>query len=380
MNKISAGNMVKKMSCVMLFLSIILPAFGEVPYQKVASYGLDVYFREFGEGTPVLVLGGDPGDASDRYLSLCEGLAKNHRSWIKQSEEVFSAIKEFLAEDNFPKLSGPCLGQKPPGTTPEVFAPGVVSRDGIQMKLTMTANGSEILYTERDPATNAASFIIRSRAGDSWGEPVVLPYSREYMEIEPSLSPGGKKILFVSNRPASGEGEPQKMPDIWMAEKTGDQWGNPVRLAPPILTDDPADLEAHPAFLPDGGIYFMRQNGKTRRLYQAASRGGGFAEPVAVPLKEDLLAGQFSGPCFSPDGRTLLMHSRKEGGFGNWDLYVAFKDESGVWSEFKNLGPAVNTEKPESCPTFSSDGRSIFFTRDTDVFWVSTKFIDDMRR
>jgi len=275
--------------------------------------------------------------------------------------------------------SGPYLGQKPPGMTPEVFAPAVVSRDGIQMKLTMTADGSEILYTERDPATNAASFIIRRRAGASWGEPLVLPYSREYMDIEPSLSPDGKKILFVSNRPASGQGEPGKMPDIWLAEKTGDQWGSPVRLGPPVLTDDSADIEAHPAFVPDGGIYFMRQNGKTRRLFQAARRGAGFDEPMPLPLKEDLLAGQFSGPCLSSDGRILLMHSRQEGGFGNWDLYVAFKDGSGGWSELKNLGPAVNTDKPESSPTFSPDRHYLFFTRDTDIYWVSAKIIEELR-
>ena len=166
------------------------------------------------------------------------------------------------------ELTGLNLGRKPLGATPEVFALGVVSRDGIQMKLTMSADGAEILYTERDPATNAVSFISRHKAGDSWGEPIVLPFAREYMDIEPGLS---------------------------------------------------------------------------------------------------------------PDGRTLLMHSRREGGFGNWDLYVSFKDESGGWSEFKNLGPAVNTDKPESSPTFSADGRFIFFTRETDIFWVSATIIEKLK-
>lgn len=283
------------------------------------------------------------------------------------------------AKREFAFLPGLSLGQKQPGMTPEIFAPGEISRDGIQMKLTMSADGSEILYTERDPATNAVSFIIRRRAGDSWSEPIVLPYSREYMDIEPSLSPDGKKILFVSNRPESGEGEPKKMPDIWMAENISDQWGTPVRLGPPIRADDDSDIEAHPAFLSDGGIYFMRQSGKNRRLFQAARRGDWFDAPVPLPLKEDLLAGQFSGPCLSPDGRTLLMHSRQEGGFGNWDLYAAFKDEAGGWSELKNIGPVVNTDKPESSPTFSPDGRSLFFTRETDIYWVSAQVIDELR-
>ncbi len=123
----------------------------------------------------------------------------------------------------------------------------------------------------------------------------------------------------------------------------------------------------------------MRQNGKSRRLFVAARRGDGFAEPAAVPLEEDLLAGQFSGPCFSPDGRILLMHSRKDGGYGNWDLYVCFKDESGRWSGLKNMGPIVNTEKAESSPTFSSDGRFVFFTRNGDIYRISANVLTDIR-
>ncbi len=115
---------------------------------------------------------------------------------------ISSFLRRFATAGLAFGISCLCFGQKPPGTTPEVFAPGVVSRDGIQMKLTMSADGTEILYTERDPATNAVSFIMRHREGDSWSEPVVLPYAREYMDLEPSLSPHGKKILFVSNRPA----------------------------------------------------------------------------------------------------------------------------------------------------------------------------------
>jgi len=48
-------------------------------HQKVNSSGLDIYYRIFGTGTPILILGGGPGDVSDRYLSLCELLSKNHQ-------------------------------------------------------------------------------------------------------------------------------------------------------------------------------------------------------------------------------------------------------------------------------------------------------------
>ncbi len=44
-------------------------------YEKTDSHGLDIHYRIFGEGEPVLVVGGGPGDNSNRYLSLCELLS-----------------------------------------------------------------------------------------------------------------------------------------------------------------------------------------------------------------------------------------------------------------------------------------------------------------
>lgn len=46
---------------------------------KVNSHGLDIHYREFGQGAPLLILGGGPGDSSDRYLGLCELLATQAR-------------------------------------------------------------------------------------------------------------------------------------------------------------------------------------------------------------------------------------------------------------------------------------------------------------
>lgn len=48
-------------------------------YEKVIVHGLNVYYRIFGEGEPLLIIGGGPGDVSDRYLSLCELLSKDFK-------------------------------------------------------------------------------------------------------------------------------------------------------------------------------------------------------------------------------------------------------------------------------------------------------------
>jgi len=36
----------------------------------------------------------------------------------------------FVQRSDFPILKGPYLGQKPPGMTPEIFAPGIISLEG----------------------------------------------------------------------------------------------------------------------------------------------------------------------------------------------------------------------------------------------------------
>ncbi len=48
-------------------------------YQKAESNGLDVHYRIFGTGEPLLIIGGGPGDDSGRYLSLCEVLSENNQ-------------------------------------------------------------------------------------------------------------------------------------------------------------------------------------------------------------------------------------------------------------------------------------------------------------
>jgi len=62
---------------VFLFVFAIVNTYGQ--YKKVTSNGLDIYYRIFGEGVPVLIIGGGPGDSSDRYLSLCDLLSQNFR-------------------------------------------------------------------------------------------------------------------------------------------------------------------------------------------------------------------------------------------------------------------------------------------------------------
>lgn len=60
--------------CCLLFTIPLLPQ-----YKKVAANGFDIYYRIIGGGEPLLIIGGGPGDNSDRYLGLCELLSGNFK-------------------------------------------------------------------------------------------------------------------------------------------------------------------------------------------------------------------------------------------------------------------------------------------------------------
>jgi len=57
----------------------------------------------------------------------------------------------------------------------------------------------------------------------------------------------------------------------------------------------------------------------------------------------------------------LYYHSDREGGMGNYDIWMTKKDGDG-WSEAKNI-TAVNTPEMDGFPFISPDGRELWFTR-----------------
>jgi len=283
------------------------------------------------------------------------------------------AIRSYAQQSDFPILTGPYLGQRPPGLMPEVFAPGVVSREGHQTKLFFSSDCTEAIYNETDPVNNRNHFIWMRCIRGVWSEPVIIPFSTEYINNEPCLSPDGNMLFFVSNRPALPGGEAEKTPDIWMSERIEDGWGEPLRLGPAV---NAPEVEVQPSFSSDGKLYFMRQSGGRRQLLCSSFQDGQFLEPISIG--GNLSPDQVSGPCISPDNRVLILHSKMEGGFGNWDLYASFRDASGNWGKLINLGNKINTKESEGNATFSHDGKYLFFTRNADIFWVSSRVIEEL--
>ena len=184
--------------------------------------------------------------------------------------------------------------------------------------------------------------------------------SSEFSDIRLAASPDGRTVLWGStNRPGGPGGW-----DIWLARKSASGWSAPESA--PFNT--PAK-EFDPAFSPDGRmVYFFSdrpggQGGDDLYRVAVTATGFGAAERLGPEVNS---AGDEWAPSLSPDGKTLLFATDGRGGAGRHDLFVASVDGKG-FGVARALAGAVNTPADDFDATFLPDGRSIVFSRSTDV-------------
>ncbi|UJP66100.1 OmpA family protein [Mongoliitalea daihaiensis] len=120
---------------------------------------------------------------------------------------------------------------------------------------------------------------------------------------------------------------------------------------------------------PDGNtIIYARGNSTSNKdlpevqLFASYFRGGGFTQPIWMPVNEDEFWHNTS-PMISPDGTELYFASNRPDGQGGLDLYVATRLANGDFGNAKNLGPQINTPGNEMFPYLAPDGK-LFFASD----------------
>ncbi len=257
----------------------------------------------------------------------------------------------------------------------EIFADGVISDEREQWRITFTPNGKTAYFSSSDeffPFTRQATIYVSHRVGGEWSAPTVASFSGQYSDIDPFLSPDGRRLYFSSVRPVDGVTRGDL--DLWMVERTASGWSEPVRLGPEV--NGPED-ELYPSASASGTLYFASgpffpQPGKHWDIFSAERAGERFAprqrlsdavntEQTGTPGEGLQDAWEFN-PEISVDGHVLLFTSLRPGGYGLGDLYVSYR-RGDTWTPARNLGPAVNTDQDEYHPTLSRDRRTLYFVR-----------------
>jgi dipeptidyl aminopeptidase/acylaminoacyl peptidase len=269
------------------------------------------------------------------------------------------------------------LGQKPPGEKPERFAPELLSSIPFLGIVAFAPRGGECFITVDDASYSMQKLLTSRYVNGAWTAPEPAPFTTGFEKAaEPFYSADGMRLTFTAQAKDSKTGM-----DFWTVNRSGRGWGVPVRLPVPINSDA---NEFHFCQVLDGTTYFLSNRSGSPQVYRARQKRGQAPQVELIPAPV-LSVGTYDGdPLVAPDGRFLVFHSGRAGGFGAVDLYVCFPDGKGEWTAPVNLGADFNTEADEYGASLSPDGKYLFFVRHSpqrgDIYWASTRVLEQFRR
>lgn len=298
---------------------------------------------------------------------------------------LVAAVTTNAQQKDFLRLSDSYLGQKPPGMTPEIFAPGIIA--GIeehQNCLTFSPDGKEIYWGRYYKDKKINKILTTKCENGLWTQPQFAVFSggTNANDDAPFMSPDGQRLFFNSRRPLD-ENNTTYLERIWVVEKMGSSWTEPSPISKSLIS-----LRFHMQFSvsENGTLYFHSRNNGIQ-----GSSDIFYSRPVhddyATPEK---LGGNINTeyfemtPFIAPnEGYLLFARNRIPYGYGLADLYVSFKRCDGGWTDAVNLSETVNTKFNEACPIVSPDGKYLFFNSDrsgkSDIYWVSAAILEKLR-
>jgi hypothetical protein len=269
-------------------------------------------------------------------------------------------------------LKGPYLGQKPPGSTPAVFAPNVVSTEGGELNSVFSPDGHEFYFTRQRRA-----WVVREENG-VWGRPQKLAVAGNYSAVDMFVAGDGARMYICSDRPLTGQEPKKDATSAWRLECARLSEAHEPRR-------DPELRQGRRLSYPDGQrrplLLLPARRWRGRRHHRARLVEGRFARPEkGSPINSEV--SDFD-PYVAPDESYIIFASDRPGGLGNADLYISFRTKDGSWSEPRNMGAPVSSPYLDYAPMVSPDGKYLFFTSGRggadDIYWVDARVIDAMR-
>lgn len=247
------------------------------------------------------------------------------------------------------------LGEPPPGDTPVMFAPDLVSTPEMEYRFVISPTGEDIFFCRE--ATLKHIRLKSDRSG--WEEPVTPAFCGDHINGEAWFSADGSQLYFGSRRPMPNA---KVALNVWVTEKVDGEWQLAKPLGSPIN-----DQTAHAVSISHSGTLYA--SGIIRFPFDSGKFGP--AEPLVPPVKG-------YHPCISPDESFLIFGNRRPGSY-NHDLFIIFQRSDSTWTNPVSLGEKINTEHKEGNASLSPDGKYLFFSRAEDIFWVKAAFIDTLR-
>ncbi len=273
--------------------------------------------------------------------------------------------KQAAKENDSPTIVSPYFGQKPPGLIPEVFAPGIVTTSGWEYYGGLTPDLKEFYFIRKGEEKDGKSkmeLVVVQNNNNKWQKSVVSPRVGT-----PFISPDGKTMyLSKKYRERTNKGD----------------WSELKNLDAPFDS-----LPTMRLTVSSKGTYFFDEFKRdfTGDIRYSRIIDGKYEEPKL--LNKKINTGKSFHPFIAPDESYLIFDSKREGGYGDSDIYISFRKQDDSWGNPINLGDKINTKAWEACASITPDGKYLFFNRNmgsdkyenVDVFWVSSQVIEKLR-
>ncbi len=151
--------------------------------------------------------------------------------------------------------------------------------------------------------------------------------------------------------------------DFFISKRKDSTWLRARNLGPPINTHG---NEGALCISPDGSYLFFaacnRSDGYgSCDLYWSKKTGNDWSIPENLGPQVNSKYWD-SQPSFSSDGKTLYFASKRSGGKGSSDIWKSVLQPDGQWNDPVNLGDSINSKLEEMAPFIHPDDQTLYFS------------------
>jgi len=278
----------------------------------------------------------------------------------------------FSQQNNFPTLTGPYLGQRPPGNTPEVFAPGIISVDENfeHSAAVFSPDGNEVFwctninwYTDKRVVGNLRLYYMKIVDG-KWIAPQIAPFVKNIRVERPVFSHDGNKLFIEYGSNPNRESDA----DIYVVKRIGEGWSEPVSVSPLINS---TAIERLHCITADGSMYFSRDPfTQNEEIYVSRFINGEFTE--SVKLGKNFNSDEYEYVILVAPNEEYMLIDQQDSRYGS-HVYISYKKADGTWTE--RIKTPYYTG---GFLTLSPDGKYLFMMGEA-IYWVNTSFIEELK-
>ena len=257
----------------------------------------------------------------------------------------------------------------------ELFCEGIISTGLYERDIAISKDGSTYIYTLGDQKQTRRCLISITNHENKWSEPIVLSFSGKHNDIEPFFAKNDTRLYFASDRPISSVDQTKDY-NIWYSDFVNNSWTEPVSLAAHINTESD---EFYPSVSKNGNLYFTatREGGYGREdIYKSVLKNDSYEKAVALDSNVNTKAYEFNA-YVSPEENLIVFSSYgRSDDMGGGDLYYSKKKPDGTWSESKNMGEQINSNKLDYSPFVDFNQDFLYFTSErseSDSLQISRK-------